>query len=108
MNLEVSSLVWHGYHSHGVIATLKKSLTWEKKMIRYLLHKNHLFDVCNILIPWKESCEVAIGSDEISKEKHMVPYVIIQCVAIYCIKVCVNICERVVWYNDYCIKSTLE
>lgn len=38
----------------------------------------------------------------------MVAYVIIQCVVIYCLKVCVNICERVVWYNDYCINTTLE
>ena len=36
------------------------------------------------------------------EEQHIVAYVISQCVAFYYLKMCVEVCQRVLWYNYYC------
>ena len=78
-----------------IMETTLKSLPWEKTLMKNLGHVDPNDD-CKTLVKYD------FLSDTLCEEQHIVAYEISQCVAFYYLKVCVEVCERVLWYNYYC------
>lgn len=77
--------------------TLMKSLLGEKTMMENLGHMdpNDVFK-----LPWKESCKAIVKREYLCEEQQfIVAFEISYCIVIFCLKICVKVCEVVVWKN---------